>query len=174
MTMTADGTADTLNPGDARDVLREMAAVVRTVFGAGLQASRTAPTPVAAESEPVQPQVVAMPPQEPAPAPIATAPAASAAAPVSIPMPTSLPLPDVPAEAVTADADDTTDITTDITAEDDQPAEVDEAPAPYAGEVPALRLVPNPPGVTPAAPVENVTVEHRQSVLREVAFLDDF
>jgi hypothetical protein len=97
----------------------------------------------------------------------------------------SIPLPEVPAEAVTDDAESATDPavappamataeTADVDAEAEQPVEADEAPAAYVGEVPALRLVPNPPeSGTPAAPVAAVSAEHRQAVLREVAFLDD-
>lgn len=197
MTMTADGTAQTLQPGDAREVLREMAAVVRTVFGASLQASRQATPPVAAEAAPQQPQAVVTP-EPPAaapvslpvpPAPVAPAPAAPAAgAPASIPMP-SIPLPDLPPEAVTEDPAPTagpavapaamaTPATTDADAtfEVDQPVEADqEEPAAYVGEVPTLRLVPSPPTMdAPAAPVPAVSAEHRQAVLRELAFLDDF
>jgi hypothetical protein len=192
MTMTADGTAQTLQPGDAREVLREMAAVVRTVFGASLQASRQATPPVAADAAPQQPQAVVTTPEPPvaAPGPVPVAPVAPAAAapapggPASIPMPT-IPLPDVPSEAVTENAEPATDPvvapaapaapeTTGAGAEVEQPVEADEAPAAYVGEVPALRLVPNPPETrAPAAPVPTVSAEHRQAVLREVAFLDD-
>ena len=177
MTMTAGGTAETLHPGDAGEVLREMAAVIRTVFGAGLQASRQVTPPVAAQAEPQQPQFVVTTPEPPAAAPaaaVAPAAAAAPAAPASIPMP-SIPLPDLPTEAVSAAAEtEPATETADTSAENDEPVEADEAPAAYTGEVPTLRLVPNAPAPsTPAAPIPAISVEHRQAVLREVAFLDD-
>ena len=89
-------------------------------------------------------------------------------------MPTTIPVPDLPSEAVSGDDEIAEADATVASVEDEQPAELDEAPVPYVGEVPALRLVPNPPTPTaPGAPAEHVSVEHRQSVLREVAFLDE-
>jgi len=134
MTMTADRTATELGPGDARDILLEMAAVIRTVFGVGLEASRRTGDTVAAEAEAQQEQVVA-------------APASS-----TYTTPASIPMPDLPA----------------VAAQREVPT-IPEAPAPYAGEVPALRVVANPS----TTPLDDVHPEHRQAVLREVAFLDD-
>lgn len=133
MTMTADSTATQLTRSPARDTLLEMAAVVRTVFGAGLEATRRATETVTVAAEAPQERV------------IATTTSSAGSAPTSIPVPglSSMappqPLPSVP-----------------------------EAPTPYAGEVPALRVV---PGST--APADDVPAERRQAVLREVAFLDD-
>lgn len=131
MTMTADNPATQLGHGDARDALLEMAAVIRTVFGVGLEASRRAGDVVAAEAEA---------PQE---KPLATAPTYTA--------PASIPMPDLPAVAPRLET-----------------PSVPQEPAPYAGEVPALRVVPTAPN-----PLDDVQPEHRQAVLREVAFLDD-
>jgi hypothetical protein len=130
MTMTADRTTTQLGSGDARDTLLEMAAVIRTVFGVGLESSRRATATVAAEAE--APQVA-----------VAPAPPAYAA-------PASIPMPGLPPVAT------------------QQTPSVPEAPTPYAGEVPALRVVPNP-----QTSLDDVHPEHRQAVLREVAFLDD-
>ena len=134
MTMTADGTTTTQPaPGLARDTLLEMAAVIRTVFGVGLQASRRATDTVASEVQPPRPHPVAAP------------------APSTGSTPASIPVPGLP--AVTH-----------------QPAvpPVPEVPTPYAGTVPALRVVASSP-----SPVDDVAPEQRQAVLREVAFLDD-
>ena len=90
MTMTADRPTTQLAPGAARDTLLEMAAVVRTVFGAGLEATRRATETVAVEVETPPEPVVA-----------ATA-ATSSVAPTSIPVPglpsvaTQPPRPSVP------------------------------------------------------------------------------
>jgi hypothetical protein len=133
MTMTADRPTTQLGPGDARSTLLEMAAVIRTVFGVGLEASRRAGETVAAEAAPLQEQVIATPA------------AATYTAPASIPMPDLAPVAPQP-----------------------ETASAPEAPTPYTGEVPALRVVPNPLG-----PLDDVQPEQRQAVLREVAFLDD-
>lgn len=178
MTMTAERPADTATPGDAAEILREMAAVVRTIFGAGIQSSRAATAPVAGQTESAaQPQDVAVPePRAAAPAP---APTPAPATPTSIPLP-SIPLPALPLDT-TDDAPHDADTDTDAAANSDadpdlptadaepgRPAEVDESPAPYLGEIPTLRLV-----ATTAQPADDVTADHRQAVLREVAFLDD-
>lgn len=128
MTMTADGTTNQLGQGDARDTLLEMAAVIRAVFGVGLEATRRTTDTIDAEVE----QAV-------------VTPASTYAAPASIPMP-GLPVVAAPQERPTVPA----------------------APTPYAGEVPSLRVSPSP-----VAPLDDVLPEHRQAVLREVAFLDD-
>lgn len=133
MTMTADRPTTQLGPGDARHTLLEMAAVIRTVFGVGLEASRRAGDTVAAEAEASQEQAV-------------SAPASSAYT-----APASIPMPDLPTVAPRQELPTVAD-----------------APTPYVGEVPALRVVPSP-----ATPLGDVQPEHRQAVLREVAFLDD-
>lgn len=61
MTMTADGTTTRPAPSLARDTLLEMAAVIRTVFGVGLEASRRATDTVAAEVAAPQERVIAAP-----------------------------------------------------------------------------------------------------------------
>jgi hypothetical protein len=81
-------------------------------------------------------------PQEPV---VATSTSSSLGAPASIPMP------GLPTGALQQET-----------------AVVPEAPAPYAGTVPSLRVVPDP-----ATPSEHVHSDDRHAVLREVAFLDD-
>src|SRR4051794_9698008 len=75
MTMTADRTTTELSPGDAQGILLEMAAVIRAVFGVGLETSRRPTESVAVEVEA---------PQEPA---ATTSTSSSLMAPASIPMP---------------------------------------------------------------------------------------
>ena len=60
MTIAANRPAPVLSPGAAQDTLREMAAVIRTVFGVGLQASRQAALDAAA-AESVMNEVEAAP-----------------------------------------------------------------------------------------------------------------
>lgn len=141
MTMTAHQPITEAGPGSAPEILREMAAVIRAVFGVGIQSSREAAATAAAEPEAPQLHVVAVPTEPPA-----------ATTPASIPMPTSIPLPDLPAEPVTqAPA---------------VAATTGEVSAPYDGEVPALRIVVEPP-------TDDVPAEQSHALLREVAFLDE-
>ena len=194
MTIAANRPAPVLSPGAAQETLREMAAVIRTVFGVGLQASRQAAAAAALAPEHVMNEVEAAPaaPESAAvttgsipvpgltptegipaagipvpgiPAPEATeSPAATTG---SIPLP-GIPLPEVPeAEAP--------ELAPEPQVQQPQLALVDTTyAAPAVDEpvevpalvVPALAVVPQP------APVE-VSNEKRAALLQELAFLDD-
>ena len=98
MTMTANRPTHVLAPGVARETIHEMAAVIRTLFGVGLQASRqpVAPEPaqVTAPAAPAAPTVEAAGvPMTGIPVPGIPVPEAPAA---GIPMP-SIALPDMAA-----------------------------------------------------------------------------
>jgi len=201
MTIAANRPAPVLSPGAAQETLREMAAVIRTVFGVGLQASRQAAADAALASEPVMNEVEAAPaaPESPAvttgsipvpgltptegipaagiPVPGIPAPETSespAATTGSIPMP-SIPLPDVPeAEA------EVPQIQPEPQIQQPQLQLVDtayaapavaQAPVEEPVEVPAL-VVPALAVVPQPAPVE-VSNEKRAALLQELAFLDD-
>jgi hypothetical protein len=152
MTIAANRPAPVLTPGAAQDTLREMAAVIRTVFGVGLQASRDAAAVAAAAPQPTMSEVEApavttgsIPvPGVPASIPL---PEATTPAPASIPMPTSIPLPDVPEAAV------------------------EETPASYAVEAPTVAAIAVPPLAAPVS--ADMSNERRNAVLQELAFLDD-
>src|SRR5690242_2129822 len=110
MSIAADQSGPQLMPGPAQETIREMAAVIRTVFGVGLQASRRAAA-LAAQAEPAPAvstptaagvdNVTPLPTSVPASNPIAD-PVAAPAAPAeqaSIPMPelsAGIPVPSIP------------------------------------------------------------------------------
>src|SRR3954470_10149710 len=159
MTIAANRHAPLLTPGSAHDTLREMAAVIRTVFGVGLQASRQAAA-MAAEAAPYQ--VEAAPTADsaavttgsiPVPGITPGAPVAEAVntVPASIPMP-SIPLPELPSEALTEDAPE---------------AVTEDVPTTY--DVPTPAVAP----ILLAVPELDVSDERRSALLQELAFLDD-
>ena len=173
MTMTANRPTHVLAPGVARETIHEMAAVIRTLFGVGLQASRQ---PVAPEPAQVTvPAVTTAPTVEVAGIPMTGIPVPGIPVPeapaAGIPMP-SIALPDMAAFEF-----EETVSSIEVPVLDDVPAEVplaripvidvtDDEPDEVAAPI-ALALVPD------LAPAEDLGNERRAALLQELAFLDD-
>ena len=172
MTMTANRPTHVLAPGVARETIHEMAAVIRTLFGVGLQASRqaVAPEPAQVSAPTVAPVDVPMAGIPVPGIPVPEAPAAG------IPMP-SIALPDMAAFQAEEIAP-----SIEVPFLDDTPAEVplaripvidvtddepEEVVAPIALAPIALALVPD------LAPADDLGNERRAALLSELAFLDD-
>ena len=178
MTMTANRPTHVLAPGVARETIHEMAAVISTLFGVGLQASRqpVAPEPaqVTAPAAPAEPTVEAAGvPMTGIPVPGIPVPEAPAA---GIPMP-SIALPDMAAFEF-----EETVSSIEVPVLDDIPAEVPLARIPVIDvtddepeEVVApIALAPIPLALVPdLAPAEDLGNERRAALLQELAFLDD-
>ena len=197
MTIAANRPAPVLSPAAAQESLREMAAVIRTVFGVGLQASRQAAVLASAAPEPVLNEVEAAP-AAPEPAGVTTgsipvpgmSPTETPANGIPVPgIPVSglpgIPVPEVP-EAPAATTGSIPMPTLPL-------PEVPEAEAPEPHQQPHLAPVPTsyvapevdeepvdvPALVVPALAVVPQPVQHdvsnekRAAVLQELAFLDD-
>jgi hypothetical protein len=180
MTMTANRPTHVLAPGVARETIHEMAAVVRTLFGVGLQASRQAAPELAT------PEAAAAPaPATPA-ANVAGGPVPTGAIPVpGIPVPEApavgLPLPSIALPDMAAFEAEETVSSIEVPVLDDSPVEVplaripvidvtdepDEVVAPIALAPIPLALVPD------LAPADDIGNERRAVLLSELAFLDD-
>lgn len=100
MEIVASDAAPRLSPADAQDTLREMAAVVRALFGVGLQNARPEIQPQA------QPEVAPAPAAAPSLAPPSPRPATPAPAAPGLPVPglavPGLPVPGLPVPAAPA------------------------------------------------------------------------
>ncbi len=191
-----------LSPGAAQESLREMAAVIRTVFGVGLQASRQAALSNAA-TEPAMHEVEAAP-AAPEPPGVTTgsipvpgmSPTETPANGIPVPgIPVSggagIPVPEVPeAPAATTGSIPMPTLPLPEVPEAEAPQlqpEPEPQPQPHLAPVPTSYVAPEadeepvdvPALVVPAlaivptpAPVE-VSNEKRAAVLQELAFLDD-
>lgn len=180
MTIAPNRPTHVLAPGVATETIHEMAAVVRTLFGVGLQASRqpVAPEPaqVTAPAAPPAPTVeVAGVPMTGIPVPGIPVPEAPA---VGIPMP-SIALPDM--AAFEAEVNETVP-SIEVPVLDETSAEVPLARIPVIDvtddepeEVVApIALAPIPLALVPdLAPADDLGNERRAALLSELAFLDD-
>ena len=181
MTIAANHQAGpVLAPGTAQETIREMASVIRTVFGVGLQSSRRTAELAAARAD-AEAAASALP------APTQTGPALSVVPPTGSGQgaPTSIPMPDlsagipVPGIAVPGITMDEADAVTDQPEAVEQPQAVEqdepETPTftvPVLAEVPPLVPVPAP--IEPRQPeVASLSNERRAALLQELAFLDD-
>ena len=201
MTIAANRPAPVLSPGAAQESLREMAAVIRTVFGVGLQASRQAAVLASAAPEPVLNEVEAAP-AAPEPAGVTTgsipvpgmSPTETPANGIPVPgMPVSglsgIPVPEVPeAPAATTGSIPMPTLPLPEVPEAEAPQiQTEPQPQPHLVPVPTSYVAPEadeepvdvPALVVPALAVVPQPVQHdvsnekRAAVLQELAFLDD-